>query len=117
MTGNSCHYIRRSREYRNCPFSDDIILNQNYIVISTSLSLINIRQNYIGLYYFLILKALLARPSNPLVPTYKQGRKEGAGTTGIVYKFRSSRLDVLHKKYLKVLERFHENSHGGVFFY
>ena len=37
---------------------------------------------------------------NPLplfVPTYKQGKKERAENMRIVYKFRSSRLEVLHK--------------------
>ena len=41
------------------------------------------------------------------VPTYKEGRKEEAGTIRIVYKLRSRNLEVLHKqisalKYLKV---------------
>ena len=33
----------------------------------------------------------------PLAPTYKQYRKEGAGTTRIVYQFKSSHLEVLCK--------------------
>ena len=48
--GNSCRWVRSTdKEYGNFPFSHDIILKQNYIVIFTSLSLINICQNYIGL--------------------------------------------------------------------
>ena len=35
----------------------------------------------------------------------------------IVYKFRRSCLEVLHKKYvLKILESFHENTRGEVLF-
>ena len=39
-----------NKEYGNFPFSQDIILKQNYIVIFISLSLVNICQNFIGLY-------------------------------------------------------------------
>ena len=36
--------------YENCPFSHDIILKQSYIVMLISFSLVNICQNYIGLF-------------------------------------------------------------------
>ena len=80
------------------PFSHDIILKQNYITILISLSLVNICQNYTGLYQCASTwNPQLFNPSFHLVHTYKLSRKEGAGTMKIVYKYRSSRLDVLHK--------------------
>ena len=49
--GNSCHLVRdMKKEYVNFPFSLEIILKPNFIVISISLYLVNICQSYIGLY-------------------------------------------------------------------
>ena len=51
--GGGVHVIELEveRENRNIPFSRDIILKQNYIVMFISLlSLVNICQNYIRLY-------------------------------------------------------------------
>ena len=51
--GKGVHVIESEveKENRNIPFSGDIILKQNYVVMLISLlSLVNICQNYIGLY-------------------------------------------------------------------
>ena len=49
--GNSYHWDRSMKnDYENFPFSNDINLKQNYIVIFVLLSLVSICQNYIGLY-------------------------------------------------------------------
>ena len=55
-----------------------------------------------------MLDALLARMTSkikswtpaPSCPYIQGGKKEGAGAMKIIYKFRNSRLKVLHKKYL-----------------
>ena len=54
-------------EYGNFPFLYlyDIILQQNYIVIFVSFSLLNICQNYIGLYYY-VLDPQCNGPHSPL---------------------------------------------------
>ena len=110
--GNSCHWVRSmKRKYRNLPLSHDIILKLNYTVIFISLSLVNICQNYIGLYLSVSrssvhcyqegnIKSWTGQPSSPSCPYIKVGRKEGAETMRIAYKFRSSLLEVLYKKYL-----------------
>ena len=47
--GNSFHEVRNMKKrYGIFPFSHEIILKQNYIVIFISLSLVNLSQNYIG---------------------------------------------------------------------
>ena len=55
------------KEYGNFPFLYlyDIILKQNYIVIFISFSLLNICQNYIGLYYY-VLDPKCNGPHSPL---------------------------------------------------
>ena len=91
-----------------------IILKQNYIVVTfISLSLVNICRKCIGLYLcvkdpqcivsqedfqhkILNWSTLLFLLS---LHNSKEGNR-GAATTRIVYNFRSSRLEVLHKKYM-----------------
>ena len=47
---NLCHWVRNIKKgYGHFPFSHDIILMQNYVIIFILSSLVNICQNYIGL--------------------------------------------------------------------
>ena len=75
--------------------------------------MVNICQNYIGLFnMFLDPQCTVSKEDFQhkilnwstllplLVPTYKWGRKEGAETMRIVYKSRSTRLELVHEKYL-----------------
>ena len=100
--GNSYQWVRSMKnEFGNFLFSHENILKQNYTVIFISLSLINICQNFIGLYWcfsrFSIHCSYVDFQHKILNWSCKQGRKEGTGTMRFVYKFS---LEVSHEKYL-----------------
>ena len=63
------------------------------------------------------IKSWIRQPSSPSCP-YIQKRGQGPRNYDNFCKFRSSRLEVLHKKIsvLKILEIFHGNNLGGVLF-
>ena len=108
--GNSCYWVRSmKKQYGNFPFSHRIILKQNYVVIFILLSSVNIG---LGCIELLLdsqciearrtsnIKSWTGQPSSPSCAYIQVGQGEGVGTLSIVYKFRYSHLEGLHKKYL-----------------
>ena len=85
------------KEYGNFPFSNDIILNQNYIVIFISLSLVKICQNYIGcINVFLNSQCIVSQEK------FQQKSWTSQPSSPFLSLHRSSRLEVLRKNICSV---------------
>ena len=92
---------------------------QNYILNRKFNSKMNIIRAFFTKsgHFFLIFIIGQGTPAPSPTIVMRLGREEWAETMGIVYKFRSSRLEVLHKRYvLRILKCFRENTGVAVLF-